>query len=240
MRNVLPLALGLVLSPLAAAQAPAKPAAKPAADTVDWAVCLSGEGCHVCESSLTHEQADQALGALGLISDSPGHTVTVMRKNDGTWTWYYDTRRPARELDRYFGGPGRPKQGTCATVPGDHQPKDGQWAVSNGASRLKNCPKALAGQMQSLQMFRAGPVVFDKPFRASSALPGKDVAWVQTGPNQHAGSFAPAGSASLKARYELTVESPERMSGTLHVAAPIPGQPTCEVAMPFTYTRTGK
>ncbi|KFN48106.1 hypothetical protein [Arenimonas metalli] len=233
MRRTLSLALALTLPPLASAQAPA------AADRVDWALCLSGEGCHVCESSLTHAQADQALGALGLISDAPGHTVTVMRKNDGNWTWYYDTRRPARELDRYFGGPGRAKQSACATLPGDHVPRDGQWSVANGKATLKNCPAALAGQVQAMQMFRSGPVTFAKPFRAADALPGKDVAWLQSGPNQHVGSFAPAGKAGLRARYALTVESPERMAGTLQVFAPIPGQPTCEVAMPFTYRRTG-
>lgn len=225
----------LFLPAAALAQAPAP------ADTVDWAVCLSGEGCQVCESSLGHEQADHALGAMGLISDAPGHTVTVMRKKDGEWTWYYDTRRPAPALDKYFGGPGRNKQGACTAVqlPGDHQPKDGTWQVANGQPALKNCPAALAQQVQQMQLFRSGPVAFAKPFKAADALPGKEVAWLQSGPNQHVGSFSPAGSAGLKARYALQVESPEKMSGTLQVAAPIPGQPTCEVSMPFTYVRSG-
>lgn len=234
MRPTVLLALATALSPAAFAQAPTAPA-----DRVAWAVCLSGEGCHVCDSSLSHAEADAALGAMGLISDAPGHTVTVMRRKDGQWTWYYDTKRPAPELDRYFGGPGRPKQPACAAVPGDHQPRDGQWQVANGQATTKNCPQALAGQLQALQLFRSGPVVFAKPFRAADALPGEQVAWLQSGPNQHVASFAPAGSAGMKARYELAVESPERMSGVLRMAAPIPGQATCEVTLPFTYVRTG-
>ncbi len=220
--------------------APALAQAAPGGDDrVRWALCLSGEGCHTCQTTLSHAQADQALGALGLISDNPGHTVTVMRRKDGEWTWYYDTRRPPVELDRYFGGPGRGLQPTCAPVPGDHVPRDGQWTIANRAPVAKNCPAGVDRQVATIQLFRSGPVRFAKPFRAGDALPSADVKWLQSGPNQHVASFQPAGATGMRARYQLTVTSPEAMRGELDVVVPVPGQATCEVKIAFDYTRTG-
>ena len=241
MRPALLLSLGL-LPALAAAQAPAAPAAAKSAasgDRVAWALCQTGQGCQVCDTSLTHAQVDASLGAMGLISGNPGHIVTVMRTKAGDWTWYYDTRRPAPELDKYFGGPGRANKGACPPLPGDHQPRDGQWSVANGKAVAKKCPAGLDRQLASLQLFRSGPVKFAKPFRAADALPGQSVAWVQVAPNKHVGSFAPAGQKGMQARYELEVVSPEAMKGQLKIAVPIPGQPTCEVQMPFDYRRSG-
>lgn len=232
-------ALLSALLPAAAAAQSAGPLPAPAADAVQWSLCQTGQGCHTCRLPISHVQADQALGALGLISGNPGHTVTVMRRKDGEWTWYYDTRRPAVELDRYFGGPGRGVQPQCADVPGEHQPLDGQWRVANRTPVAKNCPAGVAERLTTLQLFRSGPVRFQKPFRASDALPGASVAWLAAGPNRHVGAFTPAGADGPRGRYTLDVRSPEAMAGELLMAFPIPGLPTCEVRMEFDYTRTG-
>lgn len=239
MRHLSLLALAIALP--AAAQAPATPApAAPApTDRIQLAVCQTGAGCTTCDASLSHAQADASLGALGLVADSPGHIVTVMRNKQGEWTWYYDTRRTPQELDRTFGGPGRGKQAGCAPVPGGHPPRDGVWTVHNETPVAKNCPAGVAENLGTLQLFRSGPVVFRKPFSAADALPGENVAWLQTGPDTHVGSFAPAGNAAMRARYQLQVTSPEAMAGKLQVVVPIPGRAPCEVAMDFHYRRTG-
>jgi len=226
--------LALVVSLPAAAQAPTG-----ASDRVTLAFCRSGEGCDTCDTTLSHAQADASLGALGLVADSPGHIVTVMRNKQGEWTWYYDTRRTPEDLDRSFGGPGRGKQAACATLPGGHQPRDGQWTVHNETPVAKNCPAGVAENLSTLQLFRSGPVRFRKPFAAADALPGEDVAWLQTGPDSHVGSFSPAGNSAMRARYQLQVTSPEAMAGKLQVVVTVPGAAPCEVAMDFHYRRTG-
>lgn len=231
MHRILPLVPLLLSGSAAAATTPA--------DRVTWALCLSGEGCQVCDTSLTHAQVDQTLAALGLISGNPGYIVTTMRKQDGEWSWYYDTRRSPAELDRYFGGSGRGKLATCPTMPGAIQPRDGTWRVTADASRATGCPAGLEKQLPALQMMKSGRVVFGKPFHASEALPDPAVTWVQLAPDRHAGSFVPAGTRGMQARYTLDVESPERMRGHLVVSVPIPGRTTCRVETPFTYERTG-
>lgn len=239
MRSLLPLLVLATAPVFASAPSPRVPAPTSADDRVLWALCLSGEGCQVCRSDLTHAGADAALAAQGLMSRTPGHILVTMRKADGEWSWYYDTRRPAPELDRYFGGAGRDVQGTCPTLPGDIQPRDGTWTVSNGTPTATGCPAGVAERVATLQLMRGGPVVFAKPFRASAALPDPAVSWVQTAPNRHAGSFVPAGQTAMTALYALEVESETAMAGTLTVRVAIPGQARCRVQTPFRYTRTG-
>lgn len=207
------------------------------AESVRWALCQLEQGCQLCELPITHLQADLALSALGTVRDAPGHTVTVMRNRAGEWTWYYDTRRSPAELHAYFGGSGEPNQGTCAALPGDLQPRDGKWSIQAAPATSKNCPAGLDAQLQVLPMPQSGPVVFDKPFRASSVLPG--ASWIQIAPNRHVGSIAPAGNDSLKGHYTLEVVSETAMRGELKVTAPIPGQPACEIRMGFNYSRSG-
>lgn len=208
------------------------------AESVRWALCQLEQGCQFCELPVSHTQADLALSALGLISDAPGHTVTVMRNRAGEWTWYYDTRRPPVELHAYFGGSGAAPEGACPALPDTLEPRDGRWSLEPSAAQSKNCPAGLDAQLHAqLPMPKAGDIRFERPFRASAVLPG--AAWVQTAPNAHVGSFVPAGKDSLHGRYVLNIRAEDAMQGELTVIAPIPGQAACEIRIQFDYQRIG-
>jgi len=227
----------LIIVLLFSTTALAMPCGNAQAERVRWALCQLEQGCQLCELPITHEQADLALSAMGMVRDAPGHTVTVMRNRAGEWTWYYDTRRAPAELHAYFGGGGEPTSGTCPALPGDIQPRDGHWTITPQATTTRNCPQGLASQLQVMPLPASGAVRFDTPFRAVAALPG--AAWIQIAPNRHVGSIAPAGDAGLKGQYTLEVASESAMSGELRLSAPMPGQPVCEIRMGFDYRRSG-
>jgi hypothetical protein len=202
--------------------------------------CLGDDGCVAYLTPFTYPQMDALLDKMGTLEEEGrGKPVVFLRNNSGEWVDYVDDRRSLAEINAMFGGTGEPL--TITTYPdlGDIQPTNGQWTVSIGAAAAQDCPPGLEDQVAGLNLFEAGSISFAAPFTPEQALPVAEAQWLKVAPNSYRAQLTLPGAEALRARYALTVDSADAMTGSLHVVAEIPGLPACTIVLPVAYAHEG-
>lgn len=211
-------------------------------EKVMLAYCISGQGCQGYLSDLTHDQMTLLLPGTFALKDATDPILVFPRNKAGEWTYYVDTRRTLIELHQTFGGEGQPQTRLFPPeLPGEHQPRDGQWQVaSQGAPEVRDCLPAMASALaRQIPSLKSGPVTFKTPFHGRQLLNSPSIQWIKTAPNRYTASLQAAGNQTMFFRYEVQVVNPERIDGTSRVVINIPGQKTCTVTTSFRYSRSG-
>ena len=202
------------------------------------AYCETGKGCTFCQSAYSYDDIDSMLGYLGTYKSEKG-VMTFFRNKEGEQRHYPERKRSRSQLHEYFGGKGEPAaSANCPMAFPGIQPRDGNWTIRTEKPISKNCPAGTAEQLDKITLFGSGPKTFSKPFVPTDLLSVQEIKWISLGPNEYRGVFDGA-IGSFNTIYDVTVQSPESMTGSLSAEIKIPGQPVCSIRKTFNYTRTG-
>ena len=202
--------------------------------------CEGDDGCVAYLTPFTYPQMDALLDKMGTLEgEGMGKPVVFLRNNAGDWVDYVDNQRSLAEINAMFGGSGEPLMITTYPDLGDIQPASGQWMVTAGTAAAQDCPPGLEDQLAALNLFEAGNITFAAPFMPEQALPAAEAHWLKVAPNSYRAQLALPGAEALRARYALSVDSADALTGSLHVVAEIPGLPACTITLPVAYARQG-
>ncbi|QYO76726.1 hypothetical protein [Devosia salina] len=196
--------------------------------------CYGGDGCQGFVTPFTYPEMDRLLNKLGTLEgEGFGKPVVFLRNNAGEAVDYVDMQRTPEEINILFGGRGEPPIISSFPDLGDIQPRDGKWSVTIGSGSAENCPPGVEGAMSGLRLAESGDIAFATPFDPGQALPDQSVNWLKIGPG-HYRAVLP-GSDAMFATYDLIVEAPERLSGTIRAVATAPGPTPCTITLPVAY-----
>lgn len=201
------------------------------------AFCETGKGCIFYDHPFSYKQLDVMFNYMGVFREKKG-ILTFLVNNQGERINYPDTKRNSKELHEYFGGKGEPPiKPWTMTMFQSIQPEDGNWIVKNERPQTSKCPKGVSEQLDKLQLIKSGNKTFGKPFSPVELLPAKEAHWFTVGPDLYKGLIMVSNSDSITTVYDVKVNTPKSIDGTMNYTIKIPGLAACRIKIDFKYTK---
>lgn len=201
------------------------------------AFCEFGKGCVFYDHPFSYKQLDLMFNYLGTYEEKRG-ILTFSLETNGQRTNYPDRKRNPSELHKLFGGKGDPLFVPWSmTIHQNIQPEDGKWIVESEKPQVGNCPKGVEAQLDKVKMIESGNKTFDKPFSPVALLPAKEAKWFPVESNAYKCILQLTESDVITTIYDVKVQSPKSISGTMNYTFKIPNLPICRIKVNFKYTK---
>ncbi len=170
-------------------------------------ICENGM-CRLFDSPVSPEELAIAFGIELPEDDSLGYLYC----DDADCTWIAEDELPVLAI----------------------QPLDGVWTVANKPPVAKGCPPGVAENVAAIYQTQTQAIVFSKPFHPRNLMDkSADIQIVHRVTNEFTFSLMQTEEATVL--YDVIIESPTFISGTLHFELSVPFSGSCQVTVDFEY-----